>query len=143
MSGQAVHEGVVQDVALELGRLEAVRAGPARPERLGPAGRVGLAELADVGHVLGGVGRIGRPGAEEACSSSLRLHRHVRPLAWRKDPVVPVRLGQGARAEGHPVAASAFFDLVVDAGLQVLHGDLVRQLALGAVGECRVLLGAS
>ena len=106
-----------------------------------------------MGHVLGGVGRIGRPGEEQehlhgvlvvaAAAQGAVDHRHVRPLAWRKDPVVPVRLGQGARAEGHPVAASAFFDLVVDAGPQVLHGDLVRQLALAAVGECRVLLGAS
>ena len=70
-------------------------------------------------------GRVGCPGAEE--QEHLRGVLVVAAAAQgacttgtygllRGARIVPVRLGQGACAEGHPVAASAFFDLVVEMG---------------------------
>ena len=57
-AGQAVHEGVAQDVALQLLDGKAARARPGKAESLPPAGHLRRSELADVGHRLRGVSGI-------------------------------------------------------------------------------------
>ena len=148
-AGQAVHEGVAQDVALQLLGGEAARARPGKAESLPPAGHLRRSELADVGHRLRGVLRVAGPGAEEqehllgvlvlaAAAQGAVGHGSVGPLARADDPVVSIGLCEASLPERHPVLAALLLDHVVHAGLQVSLAHFVGALLLAAVGEQRV-----